>query len=253
MIMLLEGKTAIITGSAKGIGRAVALKFAREGANLVLADLDQEALEITKTDIVNQTGVKAIAVRADVSKEKDVLKTVEVSIEHFGSIEVLINNAGIQPPKKPFYQISMEEWDHTFAVNLRSIFLFSKSVVPSMIKQGGGNIIHTSSVCESVYWEGSLHYIASKGSIRHLTGAMALEMAPHKIRVNAVSPGVVDTDLNKDTLSAPGARDQHAESIPLRRLSVPDDLAGAYAFLASEKSEYITGQVIVVDGGFSLL
>lgn len=250
----LANKIAVITGAAKGIGQAVAVRFAAEGARLALIDLDQESLDETVQIIKDKHGhaVEVIALKADVSNETEVNDSINQVMNRFNGIDIMINNAGIQPPKKPFYEIPLTEWEQTFAVNIKSMFMYSKAVAPHFINKQSGNIVNTASTCESVVWEGSLHYITSKGSVRHLTEAMAMELAPYKIRVNAVSPGVVDTPLNKDTLSTKEAREKHEQLIPLRKVSVPEDLAGAYAFLASDRSEYITGHVLVVDGGFSL-
>ncbi len=247
---LLKEKVAIITGAAQGIGKGIAIKFAQEGAKVIIADINKEKAQTTAEEI-NKAVNSCVAVRLDVTNESAIKKTIDQVVEDYGKIDILVNNAGIQPLKQPFYEIEGKMWDRALEVNLKSVFLCSKLIVPTFIKQGFGNIVNTASVVGPILWEGSLSYIASKAAVTQITRAMALELASYNIRVNAVAPGHVDTELNKDTFSVPGARVAMCSTVPIRRISLPKDLAGAFAFLASDKAEYITGHILYVDGGLS--
>jgi len=247
---LLKEKVAIITGAAQGIGKGIAIKFAQEGAKVIIADINKEKAHATAKEI-DETINSCVAVELDVTNESAIKKTFGQVVEDYGKIDILVNNAGIQPPKQPFYEIEGKMWDRALEVNLKSVFLCSKSIVPIFIEQGFGNIVNTASVTGPILWEGGLSYIASKSAVAQITRAMALELAPYNLRVNAVGPGHVDTELNKATFSVPGARESMCNSVPLRRISLPKDLAGAFAFLASDKAGYITGHILYVDGGLS--
>lgn len=247
---LLKEKVAIITGAAQGIGKGIAIKFAQEGAKVIIADINKEKAQTT-ADEIDKTINSCLAVELDVTNESAIKKTIDQVIEDYGKIDILVNNAGIQPPKQPFYEIEGKMWDRALEVNLKSVFLCSKLIAPIFIKQGFGSIVNTASVAGPILWEGSLSYIASKTAVAQITRTMALELAPYNIRVNAVGPGHVDTELNKATFSVPGAREAMCSTVPLRRISLPKDLAGAFAFLASDKAGYITGHILYVDGGLS--
>lgn len=246
----LQNKVAIITGSAQGIGKAVAIKFAQEGAFVIVADINSEKAKSTAEEIEKNYN-KCISVALDVTDELAIKKMADQVNDEFGKIDILVNNAGIQPPKQPFFEIDSKNWDRAMEINLKSVFLCSKVVVPIFIKQGFGNIVNTASVVGPILWEGSLSYIASKAAVAQITRAMALELSKYNIRVNAVGPGHVDTELNKATFSVPGARESMCKTVPLRRISLPKDLAGAFAFLASDNASYITGHILYVDAGLS--
>ncbi len=247
---LLRKKVAIITGSAQGIGKAVATKFSLEGASVVIADIDKEKAEKTAKEI-EQKYNKCLPIEIDVTDESAINGMIEKAINVFGKIDILVNNAGIQPPKQQFFEIESKNWDSVIDINLKSVFLCSKAIVPIFIKQGFGTIVNTASVVGPILWEGSLSYIASKAAVSQITRAMALELSKYNIRVNAVGPGHVDTELNKETFAVPGVREAMCQSVPLRRISSPEDLAGAFAFLASDKASYITGHILYVDAGLS--
>lgn len=247
---MLSGKVAIVTGSAQGIGKAVAVKFAQEGAKVVIVDINQKKAENTAKEI-NQNYNRCMAINLDVTNENAIRKMADDVITKLGKIDILVNNVGIQPPKQPFYEIEGEKWDQIMEINLKSVFLCSKVIAPIFIKQGFGTIINTASVAGPYLWEGSLSYIASKTAVAQITRAMALELARYNIRVNAVAPGHVDTELNKETFAVPGAREAVCQTIPLRRISLPEDLAGAFAFLASNNADFITGHILYVDAGLS--
>lgn len=246
----LEGKVAIVTGASRGLGRVFCLKLAEEGARIVAATQKNIAgLEETVKEIEAMGGT-AIALQVDVTKEEDTLRMARDTVEKFGRIDILVNNAafyyGIS--RKPFYEIAPEEWDKVMEVNVKGPWLCSRAVFPYMKEQGGGSIINLSS---EVFFTGSrnfVHYVASKGGVVGLTRSLAIELGPHGIRINAVAPGFTDTEASR--LLVPDMEKKYdTSSTPLKRLEKPEDLAGAVAFLASDDSAFITGQTILVDGG----
>ncbi len=246
----LENKVSIITGSAQGIGRAIADKFVAEGSSVVVVDINLEKATQTAKELEAASGQKCIALRADVSSLSDIEAVIAETVNVFGKIDVLVNNAGIQPPKAPFWEISPESFDRTVSINLKSVFLFTKAIAPLFMKQGFGNIVNTASVAGLFLWEGSVDYIVTKAAIIDLTKAMAFELSPYNIRVNAVAPGHVNTEINREMLAQPGAQ-REIEAVPMRRIAEPEDLAGAFVFLAKDASNYITGHTIYVDGGLT--
>ncbi len=247
--MKLEGRVAIITGSARGIGKAFALRLAREGARVVTADI----LDTTQVKHeIEQEGGEAVTVLTDVSDEESTQAMARKAVERFGRIDVLINNAGVFAAlgKKSFYDISAQEWDQVLGVNLKGVFLCAKAVYPQMKKQGKGKIINISS---STFFQGVpyfLHYVASKGGIIGLTRALAREVGGDNISVNAVAPGLTLSEVVRGNPMFP---EEHlnlsAGSRCFKRYEVPDDLTGTILFLASDDSDFITGQTILVDGG----
>jgi NAD(P)-dependent dehydrogenase (short-subunit alcohol dehydrogenase family) len=251
MMHLLTGKTAIITGGAQGIGRGIAERFAAEGASVAIADINIEKAENTADEIAKQSGRICRAYHTDVTGESDIAATIDRVRENFGYIDILINNAGVQPASQYFWEIGQETWDKTFQLDLRSVFLFSKLIIPLFFEQKKGCIVNTSSIAGLFLWEKCAHYIVAKSAIITLTKAMALELAPYAIRVNAVAPGHVDTELNRPSLLIPGTRERFNRQVPLNRMALPGDLAGAFAFLASDNASGITGSVIYVDGGLT--
>ncbi len=250
---LLENKVAIITGAAQGIGKAIAEKYAYEKACVAIVDINLEKAEATAKELSEKYGVKCSAYRADVTKLEDVTAVTDAVVKEYGKLDILVNNAGIQTPKKDFWEIPPEEWDKVLAVDLKSVFLFSKAVVPVFLKQKFGNIVNTASVAGYYLWQGSAHYIAAKTAVMGLTRIMAYELAEFNIRVNCVAPGHVNTELNAPLLSDPERAAKTKKQVPLGRLAETKDLAGAYAFVASDKAEYITGTTIFVDGGLTQL
>ena len=244
---MLEGKVAIITGAAKGIGKAIALEFARKGANLVIGDLSEE-VEKTKKE-VEALGVKCAAVKADVTKLEDVQKMVDIAIQEFGRIDILVNNAGIYPFKS-FVEMEEEDWDKVMNVNLKGVFYCTKAVVNKMIEQKSGVIINIASIAgHEVGFRGLTHYSATKAGVVGFTKALALELAPHGIRVVAVAPGPIETPgtsaLDEEMY------EQMKKMIPLGRWGKAEEIAKLVAFLASEDAGFITGTCVVADGGFS--
>lgn len=242
--MLLKGKVAVVTGARQGIGYGIAEALAKEGCNVVLGDIDLKGCEAAAKKI-EKMKVKALAVRCDVSSKSDVDNMISSTVKKFGKVDILVNNAGIFP----FVNISeMKEsdWDRVIGINLKGVFLCSQAAAKAMKK--GGKIISISSIASLIGFQGLTHYCASKGGINGFTRALALELAPRKINVNAVAPGAIDTP---GAASDEKTRKQTIMGIPLGRTGRPEDIANAAVFLASEKSDYITGQVIVVDGGWT--
>lgn len=245
--MLLKNKVAIVTGAKQGIGYGIAEELAREGASVVISDLDQADCEKTVMEIA-KLNVKALAIKCDVSNKAEVDNLIAKTKAEFGRIDILVNNAGIYP-FKPFLEMTEDEWDKVIDVNLKSVFLCSQAVAKEMPE--GGKIVDISSVASFIGFTGLTHYCATKGGINAMIRAMALELADKKINVNAVAPGAINTPgasagMNEET------KKQTVAMIPLAKMGEPKDIANMVVFLASEKAKYITGQTIIVDGGWTL-
>ena len=245
--MQLKDKVAIVTGSAHGIGRAYALGMASEGAKLVIADVDSEAAEGVAGEIEAKGG-KATWMRVDVSSEESTMQMAKKTMEHFGRIDILVNNAAAYADLeyKPYDQISVQEWDRVMAINLRGPFLCAKAVLPHMKTQGKGTIINISSGTVYSGVKGRIHYTCSKAGVLGFTRALAREVGEFGIRVNTVSPGLTYTGRSK---AAKDFCEQAAQRRCLKRMEVPEDLVGTVIFLSSDASDFITGQSILVDGG----
>jgi len=250
--MKLKDKVAIVTGAASsiGMGRAFALAFAKEGADVVVCDIKHEGVK-ERTEEIKQLGRKALAVKTDVSKPSDVSQLIETTVNTFGKIDILVNNAGVrEEPAKPIQDITEEEWDSINGVNLKGVFLCIKYAVPHMIKQKRGKIINIASIFGQVAFPNYGAYCAAKGGVINLTRTLALELAPHKINVNAIGPGVIETELSKTTLEDPEVMKLILPLIPFGRVGQPEDIAAVAVFLASDESEYVNGQTIFADGGW---
>ena len=247
--MKLKGKVAIITGGARGLGKAYALRLAEEGAQIVISDI-LDAIKVRQD--IEERGGEALALYTDVSNEESTKEMARKTIERFGRIDILINNAAIFASlgKKPFYEISSEEWDQVLEINLKGTFLCCKAVYPHMKKQGKGKIINVSS---STFFAGVpyfIHYVASKGGIVALTRALAREVGDDGICVNAISPGLTISDAVRGNPMYPeGYLKIVAGGRCFKRDELPEDLTGTVIFLASDDSDFITGQTILVDGG----
>ena len=248
--MRLQNKTAIITGAGSGIGRAIALTFAKEGAKVVVADWSEEGGKETMEHIRKING-EAVFVKTDVSKTADIDKMVKTCLDKFGRVDILVNNAGIVK-FGPLHETPEEDWDAVLNINLKSVFLGSKKVIPEMLKQGQGKIINTTSIAGLVGFENVGPYCASKGGIIALTREMALEYAKNKINVNCIAPGVIKTAMTKDMLADQATKAAFEAQTPYPRLGEPEDIAMAALYLASGESDFVTGQVLVVDGGWTV-
>ncbi len=253
-LLNLKGKAAIVTGGAKGIGYGIAYRLAEAGAKVLVADMDEATAQKTAQELVSK-GWSADAIKVDVSSEEDVKKMVAACQEKFGSIDILVNNAGIYPPA-PVAQMTEDEFERVMHVNLRSVFLTTKYVSEVMKQQGGGKIINITSI-DALHpsMVGLAHYDASKHGVWGFTKNSALELAEHKIWVNAIAPGGISTP-GVAAMSQGASAEQMAAStkafmakIPMHRMGEPDEIGMVALFLASDMSSYMTGEQIVVDGG----
>jgi NAD(P)-dependent dehydrogenase (short-subunit alcohol dehydrogenase family) len=249
--MRLENKNAIVTGGAGGIGRATALAFAAEGAKVAVVDLRADAAEAVAEEI-RAAGGTAVAIAADVSSEDDIQRILATTIDAFGGVNVVFNNAGIIR-RTTAVETTAEEWDRVFGVNVKSIFLMCKHVVPIMAANGGGSIVNTGSGWGLKGGGQAISYCASKGAVVNMTRALAIDHGPQGIRVNSVNPGDVNTGMLRDE-ARQLSQDTNAflaESAdrPLGRMGEPSEVAAAVVWLASDDSSYVTGSALVVDGG----
>jgi glucose 1-dehydrogenase len=245
--MRLLNQHALVTGGSSGIGQAIAYRFAREGARVTVSGNERKALDETVQSIFDFGG-KAIAVLADVRSKEDVERMAAEAVAAFGPIDTLVNSAGVCKPA-PFLDIEEADWDLHIDVNLKGTFLCAQAVAREMIKQGKGSIIHISSVNGLAAEGDQVHYNASKAGINSLTMSMALELAPHGIRVNGICPGFIHTRLTQPLIDIPQAIEPYLKTIPLGRIGNPEEIAAAALYLASDDSSYMTGHSMVVDGG----
>lgn len=240
----MDGKIAIITGGASGIGLATAKKLLSEGAKVVLVDWNQDV-----SDIARSLNEDAIGIRCDVSSEEDVKKCVSDVIEKYGHIDYLVANAGIGGGPNKAHEVSLEEWNKVIAVNQTGIFLMNKYVISEMLKSGGGAIVNTSSMYGLVGTTMSFAYSASKGAINQMTRSLALTYARDNIRVNAIAPGYVDTPI---LASVPkDMKDAMANQLPIGRLGEDTEIANLICYLLSDNATFITGAIVPIDGGFT--
>jgi NAD(P)-dependent dehydrogenase (short-subunit alcohol dehydrogenase family) len=247
----LEGKRALITGGASGIGRATALLFAREGAAVAVADVDQARGQAVAQEILRDGG-RAVFVRCDVTQAADCRQAVEQTVDELGGLDILFNNAGIIR-RATVLETTEAEWDRVMAVNVKSIFLLSKHAIPFMAQAGGGVIVNTASGWGLVGGRNAISYCASKGAVVNMTRAMALDHGEQNIRVNCICPGDTDTPMLRNEARQLGEPDEQflaeAAQRPLRRIGRPEDIARAALYLASDASSFVTGTALVVDGG----
>jgi len=250
--MRLEDKIAIVTGAGGGIGKGIVLRLAEEGADVVLVDLDQDGARAVAQE-VERLGRRALVRATDVSDSASVNAMVSETLEWGGHIDILVNNAGVELIS-PLFEISETDWDKTIDVNLKGAWLCSQAVSRVMADTGrGGRIINIGSIMSEMPAPGEPHYAASKGGILMLTKAMALDLAPYGIHVNAIGPGVIKNGLSsKGCLADPAAAERTRSAIPLQRFGSPRDIGHAVAFLTSDEASYITGVIIYVDGGLIL-
>jgi 3-oxoacyl-[acyl-carrier protein] reductase len=248
--MRLENKTALVTGAGSGFGEGIARTFAREGAKVVIADINEKAAQ----EVAAAIGRNAIAVRTDVSRRADVDAAVKATLDAFGGLDILVNNAGINFSRAPLTEVTEEQFDRIFAVNVKSIYLFAQAVVPHFRKMGGGVIINIGSTAGLRPRPGLTWYNTSKGAVNLASKSMAVELAPDKIRVCAIAPTIGETALLASFMGGDSdeLREKFRAGVPLGRLSTPRDVANAALFLASDEADFLTGVVLEVDGGKSV-
>lgn len=249
--MDLKGKVAIITGARRGMGKSHAMKLAKAGAKVVVSDISEEDCQKVVEEI-KKNGGEAIAIKCDVTKKEEVDSLVKKTIKRFSKVDVLVNNAGICQ-FKPFLELTEEEWDRTLDINLKGYFLCAQAVAKEMAKQKTGVIVNIASVASGQVGFGMAtiaHYCASKGGIIAMTEALAVELAPFGIRVNAVAPGMIETPMIDSVKQDPKMMKAMLAKVPMHRVGKPEEVANLVLFLASEQSSYITGSTVVVDGGW---
>lgn len=251
-----EGKVVSVTGGGGAIGAATARRFAQEGADVVVVDLVEERARAVAEEI-RAMGRRALAVQADVSVADEVKKMMEATLDAFGHLDVMFNNAGIGGASKTVADMAVEDWDRVIAINLNGIFLCCKYGIPALIQAGGGAIVNMGS--STAGWDvlpESAHYMASKEGVHALTKNLALEVGGYAIRVNAVCPGIIETRLsfeqNTEANEAQEFFQRFAKRIPLRRVGQPEDVAATVAFLASDDARHVTGALLLIDGGQTL-
>ncbi len=247
----LRDKVAIITGARRGMGRTHALILAKAGAKVVVSDISEEDCQKV-VDEIEKEGGEALAVKCDVSKKEEVEEMVKKTIERFDKVDILVNNAGICQ-FKPFLELTEEEWDRTLDINLKGYFLCAQTAAKEMAKQKSGVIINIASVAmgqQGIGISNIVHYCASKGGIVGMTEALAVELAPFNIRVNAISPGMIETPMIDSVKEDPKTMEAMLAQVPMHRAGKPEEVSNLVLFLASDESSYMTGSTVVVDGGW---
>lgn len=255
----LAGQVAVVTGASSGIGRASALALARAGASVVVNHFHDGTAAAEVVATIEREGSRAIAVEADVSVEAQVARMFALAIERFGTLHILVNNAGIQSDGA-FPEMSLAQWQRVLEVNLTGQFLCAREAVREFLRRGvqrevsaaAGKIVSMSSVHQAIPWARHANYAASKGAIHVLTMTLAQELAPRKIRVNAIAPGAIRTPINRSAWDTEEARRRLLTLIPYGRVGEPEDVAKAVVWLASDESDYVTGSTLAVDGGMLL-
>lgn len=256
---LLAGQKALVTGSSSGIGRAVAIHLAKEGADVVINYSSSQESARAVVGEIKANGGNAIAIQADVSQEAQVLAMFRQMYDEFGTIDILVNNAGLQRDA-PFDEMTVEQWNTVIGVNLTGQFICAREAVREFKQRGvvpkvsnaAGKIIGVSSVHEVIPWAGHVNYAASKGGVMLMTKSIAQEVAPYRIRVNSVCPGAIRTPINREAWETPEAYSELMKLIPYNRIGEPEDIARAVAWLASDDADYINGISLFVDGGMTL-
>jgi glucose 1-dehydrogenase len=256
----LAGKTALITGASSGIGQAIAIRLAQAGCNIAInyrkntqeaVDTEEQAMQKACGQVEN-CGVKSLLVRGDVSQEEDIIELINTVVDRFGSLDILINNAGIQT-ECPSHELSAEEFDRVLDTNLRGAFICARETIKHLLsRQQAGTIINISSVHEIIPRPNYLSYSISKGGMGNLTKTLALEYADRQIRVNAIAPGATVTPINQEWVENPDKQAVVESHIPMGRAGTSEEMAAAVAFLASDEAAYITGQTLFIDGGLTL-
>jgi len=250
--MRLANKVALITGAGSGIGRAIARRFANEGALLVLSDIAEAGLQETVALISNAGGEKIVAVQGDVAARADAEHMVEAALNRWQRLDIIVNNAGISGSREATYAhlTSDEEWERVMAVNVHGVFRVTSAALPHMIERGQGVIVNIASAAGFVPFPARAAYNASKGAVVSFTRALALDYAPYHIRANAICPGMVETEMTRWRLEIPELRQQVLDMTPWGRVGRPEDIASAAVYLASDEADFVTGHMLVIDGGW---
>jgi glucose 1-dehydrogenase len=259
VVKRLAGQKALVTGANSGIGKAIAIELGHAGADVVVNYVSREEEAVKVVEEVRRCGAKAFAFRADVSKEAEVQAMFARALETFGTLDIVVNNAGLQKDA-PFEQLSVEAWDLVMNVNLKGQFLCAREAVRAFKRQGvrpevscaAGKILCVSSVHDIIPWAGHVNYAASKGGVMMMMKSIAQEVAPFRIRVNSISPGAVRTPINMEAWSTRDAYNSLMGLVPYKRIGEPADIGRAAVWLASDDSDYITGATLYVDGGMTL-
>ncbi len=256
---VLTGQSALVTGANSGIGRAVALGLAKAGADVVVNYVANAAAADEVAHEISQAGRKAVTLKADVSREEEVAAMFEAAVRAHGTLHIVVANAGLQRDA-PFEAMTLEAWNTVIGVNLTGQFLCARAAVREFIRRGPdpsvscatGKLVHMSSVHQEIPWAGHANYAASKGGVMMLMASLAQEVAPRRIRVNAIAPGAIQTPINTPAWSTPQAYADLMRLVPYKRIGQPDDIARAAVWLASDAADYVTGATLFVDGGMTL-
>ncbi|MEX6700710.1 SDR family oxidoreductase [Peribacillus frigoritolerans] len=247
----LEGKVVVITGSSTGLGKAMAIRFAKEKAKVVVNYRTKSEEADSVMEEIKTNGGEAIAVKGDVTVEEDVINLVQSAIKNFGKLDIFINNAGIENPV-PSHEMPLSDWNRVINTNLTGNFLGCREAIKYFVENGiKGNVINMSSVHEMIPWPLFVHYAASKGGVKLLTETLALEYAPKGIRVNSIGPGAIATPINVDKLEDPEKKKDLESMIPMGYIGKPEEIAAVAAWLASSESSYVTGITLFADGGMT--
>ncbi len=249
--MRLDGKKAVVTGGGRGVGRAVSLAFGREGADLIINYLRNEAAAEEVVSEVKEMGHDALAVKADVAVKEDAERIIAACLDRFGRIDILVNNAGISNPAM-LHKMTEEQWDEVVDIHLKGAFLCTQAASRHFMEQSYGKIINVTSVAGMVGTTGQINYAAAKGGLISFTKSCARELARYHVTANVISLGIVLTDMTKKLQEDPKLQEIYMRRILLNRYAKPEDIAPAFVFLASDESNYITGQLLCVDGGYGL-
>ena len=250
--MRLQNKTALVTGSSRGVGRSIAVAYAREGAKVMVNYTSNEKAAQEVVEEIQKLGGQARAFKADVARKAEAEAMVQATVEAFGGIDVLVNNAGFTRPAM-MVKMTEEQWDAVVDIHLKGPFLCAQAAAPHMSKKGSGKIINVTSVAGLVGTVGQINYSAAKGGIISMTKSMARELAKYNICANVISLGIVTTDMTEKITTDEKLKEIYMNRILLKRFGEPEDIAPAFVFLASDESRYVTGQLLCVDGGYGMI
>ncbi|ALC80320.1 MULTISPECIES: SDR family oxidoreductase [Bacillus] len=247
----LQGKTVVITGAGTGLGQAMALRFGQEKANVVINYFKEEENPDDTIKEIERSGGKAIKIQGDVSKEEDIKQMIQKAVSEFGSLDIMVNNAGIEN-EVPSDELTLEDWNRVISTNLTGMFLGCREAIDYMLDHGiKGSVINMSSVHQQIPWPHFVHYAASKGGAKLLTETLALEYAPKGIRVNAIGPGAIDTPINAEKFADEKLKEGVVELIPMGYIGKPEEVAACAVWLSSSEASYVTGLTLYVDGGMT--